>query len=70
MASRYCSLPVVHAWNDLIYIPDIMARAMDHTKVTKMGLIKSFFELMKDPNTIQCILDVPLAQVSLPDCLR
>jgi len=39
MASQYSSLPVVHAWNDLIHIPDVMAHAMDHTKVTKTGLI-------------------------------
>lgn len=53
-----------------VWIHDVMARSIDHTQVTKPGVLKSFFKSMKDPNAIQCILDIPLGQVSLPDCLR
>lgn len=34
------------------------------------GTIKSFCELMKILDKIQCVLDIPLAQISLPDPLR
>jgi hypothetical protein len=39
-------------------------------QMTKPCTLSSFFESMMDPNVIQCVLDIPLAQVSLPDSLR
>lgn len=47
-----------------------MKRAIDHTKVTKASRLDTFVGAMKDPSVIQCVLDIPLAQVSLPDSLK
>ncbi|KAG2062626.1 hypothetical protein BDR04DRAFT_1123818 [Suillus decipiens] len=49
---------------------DVLARSKDHTKVTHAGVLSSFFSLIKDTKKIQCVLDLPLAQVALPDSLR
>lgn len=48
---------------------DTMARAIDHTKVTKASRLSTFVSDMKNPSVIQCILDIPLGQISLPDSL-
>ncbi|KAG1790119.1 uncharacterized protein HD556DRAFT_1446468 [Suillus plorans] len=53
-----------------VWIHDAKSRAIDHTKVTTAGVLKSFCESMKDPEKIQCVLDIPLAQTSLQDQLR
>ncbi|KAG1747031.1 uncharacterized protein EDB91DRAFT_1079672 [Suillus paluster] len=49
---------------------NVMAHAIDHTRVTKAGLLKDFFKFMKDLEAIQCVLDIPLMQASLPDALK
>ncbi|KAG1828889.1 hypothetical protein DFJ58DRAFT_737581 [Suillus subalutaceus] len=56
--------------NRIVWIHDVRARAMDHTKVTTAGVLKAFFEDMKNPEKIQCVLDIPLAQAALPETLR
>ncbi|KAG1761763.1 hypothetical protein EV702DRAFT_1206970 [Suillus placidus] len=56
--------------NRVVWVHDVRARAIDHTKVTKATVLKSFFESMRNPENIQCVLDIPLAQISLPDPLR
>ncbi|KAG2028812.1 hypothetical protein BDR03DRAFT_1019312 [Suillus americanus] len=56
--------------NRAVWVHDVMARAIDHTKTTRPGVIKYFIESMKNPKTIQCVLDIPLVQVSLPDSLK
>ncbi|KAG0691657.1 uncharacterized protein EDB91DRAFT_1257012 [Suillus paluster] len=56
--------------NRAVWVHDVKARAMDHTRVTQAGLLKDFFKSMKDPGAIQCVLDIPLAQASLPDALK
>jgi len=53
-----------------ITIVDVLQRYIDYVHPTSTGTIKSFFEAMDDPTHIQCILDIPLAQVSMPELLR
>ncbi|KAG1720983.1 uncharacterized protein EDB91DRAFT_1256739 [Suillus paluster] len=53
-----------------VCIHDVMLRSMDHVNTTTTGTIDSFFESMTDSTRIQCILDLPLAQTSLPEPLR
>ncbi|KAG2353796.1 hypothetical protein BDR07DRAFT_1495650 [Suillus spraguei] len=53
----------------LIKLSDVMARSIDHTKVTKVEVLESFLESINNPKKIQCVLDIPLAQTSLPDSL-
>ncbi|KAG2029909.1 hypothetical protein BDR03DRAFT_975385 [Suillus americanus] len=67
---EYLDLHYAISPNRAVWIHDVRARALDHTNVTKAGLLNTFFESMDDPNSIQCVLDIPLAQVALPDSLR
>ncbi|KAG1849043.1 hypothetical protein F4604DRAFT_1687565 [Suillus subluteus] len=67
---EYLDLHYAISPNRAVWIHDVRARALDHTKVTKAGFLNTFFESMNDPNSIQCVLDIPLAQISLPDSLR
>ncbi|KAG2136434.1 hypothetical protein DEU56DRAFT_913013 [Suillus clintonianus] len=53
-----------------VWVHDVKARAVDHMNPTKPAILKDFFKAMKDPETIQCVLDFPLAQASLPDALK
>lgn len=54
----------------LTNIVDIQARYNDHTDPIVFGNMRSFMESMNDTNKIQSILDIPLAQTTLPECLR
>lgn len=54
----------------LINCIDVMLRSFDHVNPKTSGTIKSFFDAMTDSTRIQCILDLPIAQVSLPEPLR
>lgn len=49
---------------------DIGLRAVDPVKPHITGTIASFLDAMVDPGKIQCILDIPLAHVGLPEPLR
>lgn len=49
---------------------DLMLRSKDHVNPTISGTISSFLDSIKDPSKIQCILDISLAQVTLPEPLR
>jgi hypothetical protein len=49
---------------------DMMLRSRDHVNMKTTGTIDSFFDAMMDSTRIQCILDLPLAQTSLPERLR
>ncbi|KAG2045519.1 hypothetical protein BDR06DRAFT_978152 [Suillus hirtellus] len=42
----------------------------DHVNPTFEGTIESFFQTMNDPTSIQCILDLPMAQTTLPRALQ
>ncbi|KAG2045475.1 hypothetical protein BDR06DRAFT_1015617 [Suillus hirtellus] len=53
-----------------VCIHDVKIRSIDHVHPTMDGTIKSFLESTNDPNEIQCILDIPLAQVVMPKSLR
>ncbi|KAG2083674.1 uncharacterized protein F5147DRAFT_660105 [Suillus discolor] len=54
----------------VVWIHDAKSQAIDHMNVTTAGVLKSFCESMKNPDKIQCVLDISLAQTSLPDQLR
>ncbi|KAG2335959.1 hypothetical protein BDR05DRAFT_1006297 [Suillus weaverae] len=56
--------------NRAVWIHDVKSRAIDHTKVTTAGVLKSVCESLRNPEKIQCVLDIPLAQISPPDTLR
>jgi hypothetical protein len=47
-----------------------MLRSFDHVNPKTTGTIESFFNAMTDTKKIQCILDLPLAQISLPEPLK
>ncbi|KAG2108259.1 uncharacterized protein F5147DRAFT_773843 [Suillus discolor] len=49
---------------------DVIMQSIDHVNPTINGTIESFFDSMTDPTSIQCILDIPLAQTSLPWALQ
>ncbi|KAG1724834.1 hypothetical protein EDD22DRAFT_961751 [Suillus occidentalis] len=49
-----------------VCIHDTYLRCQDHVKPTMSGTIMSFLSARHDPTVIQCILDIPLAQISLP----
>ncbi|KAG2081945.1 uncharacterized protein F5147DRAFT_783481 [Suillus discolor] len=51
-------------------IHDAQKRCHDHVNPTIQGNIHSFMKSMFDPTKIQCILDIPLAQISMPEALR
>jgi len=50
--------------------PDMGARVRAPMHPYTYGTIAGFFDAMDDPGTIQCILDIPLAHVALPEALR
>lgn len=52
-----------------VCIHDVMMRSCDHVNTKITGTIGSFFDAMLDSTRIQCILDLPLAQTSLPERL-
>ncbi|KAG1832554.1 hypothetical protein DFJ58DRAFT_848005 [Suillus subalutaceus] len=53
-----------------VCIHDMKKRCEDHVHPTITGSIGSFIESINDTTSIQCILDIPLAHVSLPDGLK
>lgn len=53
----------------LMNMIDVRKRCNDHVNTPITGTIGSFFTSMNYPTKIQCILDIPLAHVSMPDCL-
>lgn len=53
-----------------VCMTDIGARAREPLAPFIHGTIAEFFSAMDDPGKIQCILDIPLAHVTLPEALR
>ncbi|KAG1825323.1 hypothetical protein DFJ58DRAFT_738539 [Suillus subalutaceus] len=53
-----------------VQVHDVEKRCHDHANPQIFGNIMSFFDSMHDPSKIQCILDVPLAHITIPDQLR
>ncbi|OJA20360.1 hypothetical protein AZE42_07313 [Rhizopogon vesiculosus] len=55
--------------NRAVCIHDLKARSNDHTMPTIPGTVASFCNSILDPTKIQCVLDLRLAHVSLPESL-
>ncbi|KAG1836251.1 hypothetical protein DFJ58DRAFT_735117 [Suillus subalutaceus] len=63
---QYLDAIFVISPNCPVDIHDVRKRCNDHVNTTITGTIGSFFTSMNDPTKIQCILDIPLAHVSMP----
>ncbi|KIK39216.1 hypothetical protein CY34DRAFT_108331 [Suillus luteus UH-Slu-Lm8-n1] len=53
-----------------VCIHDAMLHSFNYVNPKTTGTIESFFDAMTDPKKMQCILDLPLSQISLPEPLR
>ncbi|KAG1817588.1 uncharacterized protein BJ212DRAFT_1299129 [Suillus subaureus] len=51
-------------------VHDVKVQCHNHAKPQIFSTIKSFFDSLNDLMKIQCIINIPLAQISMPDQLK